>query len=187
MIYKIIILFIVLAMFGYLLLKINDRVSYKKAFELLEKVNSEIKKNYELIQTKNVNYNKKYKPLLDILSKSAMYNVSKIPKNTKLIDIFCAKKELFEHAKNVERLSFVTKTHYCPFAEFLFDEMNDLYQKYLKENPRIDRKALYEKMFPRLLSYDEVMNTMFDMSIEEFLENFFILIDNRINENNNLR
>jgi hypothetical protein len=178
MIYKIIILFIVLAMFGYLLLKINDRVSYKKAFELLEKINSEIKKNYELIQTENVNYDKKYQPLLDILSRSAMYDVLKIPKNTKLIDIFCAKKELFEHARNVERLSFVTKTHYCPFAEFLFDEMDDLYQKYLKKNPGINKKTLHEKIFPRPLSYDEVMNTMFDMSIEEFLDKFFILVDN---------
>jgi hypothetical protein len=181
MIYKIIILFIVLAMFGYLLLKINDRISYKKAFELLKKVDGEIKKNYKFIQAENVDYDKKYKPLLDILSKSAMCDASKIPKNTKLIDIFCAKKELFEYAKNVERLSVVTKTHYCPFAEFLFDEIDDLHQKYLKENPRIDRKDLNEKIFPKCHNYDETINTILEMSVEEFLDNFFILVDNESN------
>jgi hypothetical protein len=168
-------LFIGLAVFGYLLLKINDKISYGKAYKLLEKIDKELKVKQKALEKETIFYDEKYKQLLDILSNCAECDITKIPKNTKLIDIFCIKKDSVGEAKNINRLIYTTNTHYCLNGNWLYDDLDDLYQKYIEKNKHIDKKALNISILGELSDTKTTIDKILEMTIEEFLSKCFIL------------
>jgi hypothetical protein len=168
-------LFLGLALFGYLLLKINDKISYGKAYKLLEKIDDELQVKQKALEKETICYDEKYKQLLDILSISAHCDITKIPKNTKLIDIFCVKKDFVGKAVNINRLIYTTNTHYCPNGNWLYYDLDDLYQKYIEKNRHIDKKALNISILGELNDAKTATDKILEMTIEEFLSKCFIL------------
>lgn len=165
----------VLAAIGYLLLKINDKIHYSKAFELKKEIIEKLTKNCKNLKQENVIYHKENKVLLDLLSTYAKCDVSKIPTNTKLVDIFCVSKKSLRYENRIESIIYANETHYCPNIYSVYLSMETIYQKYLKENPKVDRRALNEKLFTKLLDEDEVVDYILELDIENFLK-FSILV-----------
>jgi hypothetical protein len=168
-------LFIGLVVFGYLLLKINDKISYGKAYKLLEKIDEELKVKQKALEKETIFYDEKYKQLLDILSNSTECDITKIPKNTKLIDIFCIKKNFVGEAKNIKRLIYTPDAYYCPKANNFFIKLEALCDRYKIKNPKNYNDILNKKPFLEIMGDDD-LEFFLDMNVEEFLKTFYILI-----------